>query len=169
MKKKLKLIQNDITTLDVDIIVNAANNRMLGGGGVDGAIHKAAGNQLFDECKSIGGCPTGEARLTKGYNLKAKWIIHTVGPIWRGGYKDEYKLLASCYSESLKIASELKCKTIAFPAISTGVYGFPKKQAAIIAISEAKKHLKKHSSPAIITFVCFDDESFSIYNDLLEG
>ena len=164
----IELIQADITQLDVDAIVNAANNSLRGGGGVDGAIHRAAGTQLLDACIKIGGCPTGEARITKGFNLKARFVIHTVGPIWHGGNNDEKSLLARCYSESLLLASENKCTSIAFPNISTGVYGFPKELATEIAIHEVRSFVLKNKSISKVFFCCFDSENFQIYKHLLE-
>lgn len=163
----IELIQGDITQLKVDAIVNAANESLLGGGGVDGAIHRAAGDKLLEECRKIGGCPTGEARITKGYNLAAKHIIHTVGPIWRGGYKDEIDKLRSAYLNSLKLATSNKIETIAFPNISTGVYDFPKKSAAEIAVNVAKDYISKNKLPKKVIFVCFDDENFAIYKEKL--
>lgn len=157
----------DITTLDVDVIVNAANNSLLGGGGVDGAIHKAAGQELLNECKDLNGCKTGEAKITKGYKLKAKYIIHTVGPVWKGGNYGEVKLLALAYSNSLKLALEHKLCTVAFPNISTGVYGFPKKEAARIAIREASEFLKDNPEMKVIIFSIFDEENLQIYKKLL--
>lgn len=164
---KIEVIQGDITKLKVDAIVNAANERLLGGGGVDGAIHRAAGNELLEECRKIGGCPTGEARITKGYNLPAKYVIHTVGPIWRGGYANEIDLLRSAYLCSLKLATDNKVESIAFPNISTGVYGFPKTSAAEIAINVVKNYLDKNKFPKKVYFVCFDDENFEIYQKRL--
>lgn len=164
----IELIQEDITQLNVDAIVNAANNSLRGGGGVDGAIHRAAGPQLLDACIKIGGCSTGEARITKGYKLKASFVIHTVGPIWHGGTYDENRLLASCYSESLLLASENKCTSIAFPNISTGVYGFPKELAAETAIHEVRSFVLKNKSINKVLFCCFDSENFQIYKRLLE-
>jgi O-acetyl-ADP-ribose deacetylase (regulator of RNase III) len=163
----IEVIKGDITHLDVDIIVNAANRTLLGGGGVDGAIHKAAGPGLLDECIKLNGCETGDAKLTKGYNLKAKYIIHTVGPVWRDGISDEHRLLASCYQKSLALAAEKKAKSIAFPGISTGVYGFPKDQAAMIAVTETRRFLKKNSLPEKVVFVAFDNVSLHLYQQLL--
>jgi O-acetyl-ADP-ribose deacetylase (regulator of RNase III) len=167
-QKRVELIRGDITALDVDAIVNAANASLLGGGGVDGAIHRAAGPDLLSECEQLKGCDTGEAKITNGYNLKARYIIHTVGPVWYGGYRDEHSLLASCYQSSLKIAKEKKIKTIAFPGISTGVYGFPKDLAALIAVNETKRFLTKNSNPQKVIFVAFDDESYETYRNLLD-
>jgi O-acetyl-ADP-ribose deacetylase len=166
-KKRIELLKGDITTLNVDAIVNAANNSLLGGGGVDGAIHRAAGPGLLDECKGLNGCQTGQSKITRGYNLKAGHIIHTVGPVWYGGYKDETELLASSYQSSLKLAKENKFKTIAFPGISTGVYGFPKDLAAIIAINETKRFINKNPYPEKVIFVAYDDEGYEIYKKLL--
>lgn len=163
----IELIQGDITQLDVDAIVNAANESLLGGGGVDGAIHRAAGPLLLEECKQIGGCPTGEARITKGYNLKARYVIHTVGPVWRGGHHHETELLRSAYTNSLKLAAQHKLASIAFPNISTGVYRFPKQTAAQIAIRAVKDFCQKNSFPVRVIFVCFDEENFAIYSQLL--
>jgi len=164
---RITLLKGDITKLDVDAIVNAANESLLGGGGVDGAIHRAAGPQLLEECKTLGGCPTGQARITKGYNLSAKFVIHTVGPVWRGGKNNEGKLLADCYRNSLRLASENNIKTIAFPCISTGVYCFPKEKAAQIAVEEVNNFLKNNNVVENVSFVCFDEESFTIYKKLL--
>ena len=164
---KIELLQGDITTLKVDTIVNAANNSLLGGGGVDGAIHRAAGKGLLEECKTLNGCDTGYAKLTSGYNLLAKFIIHTVGPVWHGGTRNEDALLENCYSESIRIADELKLKTIAFPNISTGIYGFPKNRAAEIAIYAVKKALKITNNIEKVIFVTFDDENYRIYKELL--
>lgn len=167
-QSKVELIRGDITSLDVEAIVNAANTTLLGGGGVDGAIHRAAGTELREECEKLNGCLTGEAKITNGYNLKARYVIHTVGPVWYGGCHDEHELLASCYQSSLRIAKKKKIRTIAFPGISTGVYGFPKDQAAIIAVNETKRFLTKHSNPHKVIFVAFDDESYETYRKLLE-
>jgi len=160
---RINIQQGDITKLDVDAIVNAANEHLDGGNGVDGAIHAAAGPQLLEECLALGGCPTGEARLTKGYNLKAKHIIHTVGPVWHDGTEDEPQLLENCYRNSLQLACDNNIRTIAFPAISTGAYGFPPNQAASIAIKTTTDFLKKHDLPEQVTFVCFDEQSMSYY------
>lgn len=167
-QKKIVVIKGDITTVETEAVVNAANGTLLGGGGVDGAIHKAAGPELRAECEKLNGCNTGEAKITKGYNLKAKYIIHTVGPIWYGGYRDEHSLLASCYQATLKIASEKKIRTMAFPGISTGIYGFPKDLAALIAVNETKRFMMKHSYPQQVTFVTFDDENYENYRKLLD-
>lgn len=167
--ERIEIVQGDITKMQVDAIVNAAKNSLLGGGGVDGAIHRAAGPQLLEECKGIGGCPTGEARLTKGYNLPAKFVIHTVGPVWNGGNYNEDSLLESCYLNSLKLAWENQCLTVAFPNISTGIYGFPKDRAAAIAIKAVMEFLSKNDTPEKVVFVTFDDENFQIYQDILMG
>ena len=167
MSKRIELIKGDITTLEVDAIVNAANPSMLGGGGVDGAIHRAAGPELLEECLKIDGCDTGDAKLTSGYLLKAKYIIHTVGPVWKGGTGNESELLSSCYNRSLELARQNKIKSIAFPGISTGLYGFPKELAAMIAVSETTRFLKKHDLPSKVIFVAFDNENLRIYQKLL--
>lgn len=167
MDKRLEIIKGDITKLNVDAIVNAANTTLLGGGGVDGAIHGAAGPELLVECKAIGGCPTGEARLTKGYNLSAKFVIHTVGPIWRGGKNNEEKLLRNCYWNCLVLASENNISVIAFPSISTGVYYFPKELAAKIAITTVRKFLKKNNILKNVSFCCFNEENYFIYQSIL--
>jgi O-acetyl-ADP-ribose deacetylase (regulator of RNase III) len=163
----IEIIQSDITKLDVDVIVNAANSSLMGGGGVDGAIHRAAGPQLLAECITLGGCPTGDAKITKGYNLKARFIIHTVGPIWRGGNANESELLAGCYRNSLSLAAENNCTSIAFPNISTGVYGFPKELAAYIAIREVRLFLDANKLVSRVFYCCFDSENYSIYRRLL--
>jgi O-acetyl-ADP-ribose deacetylase (regulator of RNase III) len=160
--------QGDITKQNVDAIVNAANTSLLGGGGVDGAIHRAAGPELLAETRKIGGCPTGEARASKGYRLPAKWVIHTVGPVWAGGRKNEETLLANCYKNSLKTAIEKGVKTIAFPSISTGAYGFPLDRATEIAMKETKQFLEKHPGIEKIVFVCFGDKAFKTYQDVFE-
>jgi O-acetyl-ADP-ribose deacetylase (regulator of RNase III) len=167
-KSRIELLKGDITTVDAEAVVNAANNTLLGGGGVDGAIHRAAGHGLLQECKTLNGCPTGEAKITGGYNLKARRIIHTVGPVWHGGYNSEPELLASCYRTSLELAKRNKLKTIAFPAISTGVYRFPKEKAASVAINETIRFLKHNEIPEKVIFVLFDDENFELYRKLIE-
>jgi O-acetyl-ADP-ribose deacetylase len=166
-KNRLELIRGDITSLDVDAIVNAANTSLLGGGGVDGAIHSAAGPDLLTECKTLNGCETGQAKITKGYLLKAKYVIHTVGPVWQGGTADENILLASCYQNCLSIAKEKKLKTLAFPGISTGIYGYPINLAALIAVTETRRFLKKNSFPEKVIFVAFGEESYETYRKLL--
>lgn len=165
-RNKILVIKGDITNLEVDAIVNAANKTLLGGGGVDGAIHSAAGPELLDECKTLGGCETGEAKITKGYNLPAKYVIHTVGPVWHGGGKHEAELLKNCYINSLKLAEEKGIKSIAFPNISTGVYGYPKEEAARIAIDSVRNYIK-YSTIEKVIFVCFNDENFNLYSNLL--
>ncbi len=171
MTKRIEILKGDITRQKVDVIVNAANNSLLGGGGVDGAIHRAAGIELLNECKTLNGCETGEAKMTKGYNLPAAYVIHTVGPVWRGGNFNEYKLLASCYKSCLRIAAENKFKTIAFPSISTGAYRFPIEKASGIALKEIIRFLEDRSSIEKVKIVCFDDNSLSVYkqkfNELL--
>jgi len=164
--RKISLIMADITTLKVDAIVNAANNLLLGGGGVDGAIHRAAGPQLLEECRRIGGCPTGEARITRGYRLAVRWIIHTVGPIWRGGNYGEDDLLAGCYRNSFALAEQHDIKSIAFPAISAGVYGFPMERACRIALGEMSAFLDKSGGIDVIA-VCFSDKAYQCYQDTL--
>jgi O-acetyl-ADP-ribose deacetylase len=154
---RISIVREDITTLAVDAIVNAANSSLLGGGGVDGAIHDAAGPELLEECRTLGGCPPGQAKITKGYRLKAKYVVHTVGPVWWGGDHNEDEVLASCYSNSLSLALEQGLKTIAFPAISTGAYGFPEDRAARIAAREVKRFLDDHDLPERVILVCFSD------------
>ncbi|MCO5255646.1 MAG: O-acetyl-ADP-ribose deacetylase [Lentimicrobium sp.] len=165
--KAISLITGDITALQVDAIVNAANNSLLGGGGVDGAIHRAAGPKLLDACRAIGGCPTGEARITPGFNLPARCVIHTVGPVWRGGNHNEEALLHACYTQSLKLGLENQCFTIAFPNISTGIYGFPRQRAAEIAIGAVQDFISTNPARIKVIFVCFDNENFRIYRQLL--
>jgi O-acetyl-ADP-ribose deacetylase len=164
---KLSLVMADITTLDVDAIVNAANNSLLGGGGVDGAIHRAAGEGLLDECRRIGGCPTGEARITGGYALAAKWIIHTVGPVWRGGGYGEDDLLASCYKSCLALADSYEVKSIAFPAISAGVYGFPIERACRIALREMRAFLEERGDGVDVIAVSYSHQAQCCYEDAL--
>lgn len=168
-KEKIKIIKGDITELEVDAIVNAANTSLLGGSGVDGAIHRAAGPALLEECKELLGCATGHAKITKGHQLPAKYIIHTVGPVWRGGAKGETKLLASCYNASFKLAIEHKVNTIAFPAVSCGVYGYPISQAAMIALTETIHFLETHPSLEAVYFVCFDDAIYEAYEQALDS
>ncbi|MCD4792198.1 MAG: O-acetyl-ADP-ribose deacetylase [Bacteroidales bacterium] len=165
---KIELYRGDITILEVDAIVNAANNSLLGGGGVDGAVHRAAGIELLNECKTLNGCETGDAKITKGYNLPAKYVIHTVGPVWSGGKRNDSELLESCYRRSLEIAVENNLKSIAFPNISTGVYHFPKDKAAETAINTVKEFLKIHSSIEKVIFTVFDEENFAIYEEKLK-
>lgn len=165
--ERIELYHGDITRLEVDAIVNAANSTLLGGGGVDGAIHRAAGPELLVACRALGGCPTGEARLTSGYRLPARWVIHTVGPVWHGGHGREAELLASAYRSSLEIARDHQMKSIAFPNISTGVYGFPKNQAALVAIRTVRKFLTENQWPEKVIFVLFDQENLGIYQETL--
>ena len=165
MKERVEIVQGDITKQAVDAIVNAANTSLLGGGGVDGAIHRAAGPELLEETRKIGGCPTGEARVSRGYRLPAKWVIHTVGPVWAGGHKNEDSLLASCYKHSFEAAVEKGVKTIAFPSISTGAYGFPLARATEIALKETKQFLESDKSIEKVVFVCFGDKVSKSYQD----
>lgn len=170
--KRIQLVKGDITSLDVDVIVNAANNSLMGGSGVDGAIHRAGGPQILEECMAIrkrqGGCPTGEAVITTGGSLKAKFVIHTVGPVWSGNdAEEEEKLLGNAYRNSLSLAVSNQVKSIAFPNISTGIYRFPKKRAAEIAIHEVKEFLSKDDTLEQVIFCCFDQENFDLYLELL--
>jgi O-acetyl-ADP-ribose deacetylase (regulator of RNase III) len=169
MKSKIELYKGDITKIKVDAIVNAANSSLLGGGGVDGAIHRAAGPELYEYNKKLGGCPTGEAKISPGFNLPAKHVISTVGPVWNGGNRNEDNLLANCYRNSLKVAVENDIKTIAFPSISTGVYRYPIERASGIAVKEVKDFLTKDSSIEKVIFVCFDDRTYNVYNSILEN
>lgn len=165
--RRIHIVLGDITKLEVDAIVNAANNTLLGGGGVDGAIHRAAGPELLEECRKLNGCETGKAKITKGYKLPAKYVIHTVGPIWRGGNANEDELLASCYRNPLQLAVENNIKTIAFPSISTGAYRFPVKRAAQIAVDEIKAFLKNNESIEKVFMVCFDKKTMEAYSEAL--
>jgi len=164
---KLELALGDITKERVDAIVNAANASLLGGGGVDGAIHRVAGPELLEECRKIGGCPTGEARITRGHNLPAKFVIHTVGPIWRGGTRDEDALLRKCYSNSLRLAAQYDVRSIAFPSISTGAYGFPIGGAAQIALDTVRKSIAAPTTLERVVFVCFSKSDYAVYEHKL--
>lgn len=170
VKGRIEIIQGDITKLEVDAIVNAANNSLLGGGGVDGAIHRAGGKAILEECLKIrekqGGCPTGEAVITTGGNLPAKYVIHTVGPVWQGGNQGEEQLLRNAYRNSLRLAVEHNLKTVAFPNISTGVYGYPKREAARVALDEVTKFLAGDSQLDKVIFVCFNEDNFEIYRKI---
>jgi len=168
MKARIELVDADITELQVDAIVNAANNSLLGGGGVDGAIHRAAGPELLDECRKLNGCATGDAKITKGYKLPARHVIHTVGPVWRGGSSWEEELLANCYRKCFELAEKFDFKSIAFPAISTGVYGFPKEKAAQIAVRETRKALAANEEIKRVLFVCFNAETKYAYEEALQ-
>lgn len=165
--ERIELILGDITNLKVDAIVNAANRTLLGGGGVDGAIHRAAGKELLDECRKLGGCNTGMAKITGGYKLSARFVIHTVGPVWQGGNKNEDKLLEDCYRNSLSVAVKNGIKSIAFPAISTGIYSFPIERATKIAVRSVKKFLAENESIEKVIFVCFSDDDYRIYHSIL--
>ncbi len=167
MSRRIEVLQGDITLRKVDAIVNAANSSLLGGGGVDGAIHRAAGPRLLEECRTLGGCPTGSARITAGYNLPAAHVIHTVGPVWRGGDAGEGELLASCYRKSLELAREHRLKSVAFPSISTGAYRFPVDRAARIAVREIAAFLSEHDLPERVQIVCFDAATRDCYSRAL--
>jgi O-acetyl-ADP-ribose deacetylase (regulator of RNase III) len=160
---RIEIVQGDITKQDVDAIVNAANTSLLGGGGVDGAIHQAAGPQLLDECRTLGGCATGQAKITAGYRLPARYVIHTVGPVWRGGGAGEADLLASCYRSSLELAEKHECKTVAFPAISCGVYSYPLAEAARVSLATVRDYLFAHSTPALVRWVMFDPSAYEAW------
>jgi len=166
---RIKIVRGDITRQEVDAIVNAANTTLLGGGGVDGAIHRGAGPGLLDECRKLNGCATGEAKITRGYHLPAKWVIHTVGPVWRGGAHREDELLARCYRNSLSLAQQHAARTVAFPSISTGAYGFPLDRASTIALREISGFLQTNSIPENVVVVCFDPDTFGHYIRALEG
>jgi O-acetyl-ADP-ribose deacetylase (regulator of RNase III) len=168
MKDRFFVIKGDITKQQVDAIVNAANNSLLGGGGVDGAIHRAAGPELLEECRGLNGCKTGEAKITRGYRLPARWVIHTVGPVWRGGNNNEDQLLAACYRNSLALAVSYEIKTIAFPSISTGVYRFPLDRAARIAVIEIDSFLKSNDTIEKVFMVAFDDNTYKHYREVQE-
>jgi O-acetyl-ADP-ribose deacetylase (regulator of RNase III) len=164
---KIEILQGDITKLDADAIVNAANTTLLGGGGVDGAIHRAAGLELLAECRTLGGCETGQAKITRGYDLSARFVIHTVGPIWRGGKHDEARTLANCYRNSLQLAVENEIKTLAFPAISCGVYGYPIKEAAQIAFNATREFLAVSDNPQKVIFVVWGEDVYDAYLQIL--
>jgi len=168
-RARIVVVTGDITALRVDAIVNAANESLLGGGGVDGAIHRAAGAKLLEECRTIGGCPAGEARMTGGYELAARWVIHTVGPVWRGGRAGEPRVLGACYTESLRLAARNQVETLAFPAISTGAYGYPLADAAKVAVRSVATWLVANDLPREVTFCCFREGDAGVYRRLLEG
>jgi O-acetyl-ADP-ribose deacetylase len=168
MTQKILIMQGDITQLEVDAIVNAANQQLMPGGGVCGAIHSAAGAGLWEECRQLKGCKTGEAKITQGYNLPAKWVIHTVGPVWEGGNDNEDELLGSCYRRSLALAEKHQIKAIAFPAISTGVYGFPMTRASKIAVTTVNKYLQNHNSLEQVIFVCFGQSAYDCYSKAMQ-
>lgn len=165
----IELIRGDITAVETDAIVNAANKSLLGGGGVDGAIHRAAGPELLEECRTLNGCEVGQAKITGGYKLKARFVIHTVGPVWRGGANSEAALLARCYRSALLLCREYHISSIAFPSISTGVYGYPIQQAAVIAIREIKDFLVKNNFPSKVIIVTFSPYDYEIYRKLIEN
>ena len=168
-RARIRIVTGDITALRLDAIVNAANESLLGGGGVDGAIHRAAGPKLLEECRTIGGCPAGEARMTGGYELAARWVIHTVGPVWRGGRAGEPRVLGACYTESLRLAARNQVETLAFPSISTGAYGYPFADAAKVAVRSVAAWLVANELPRAVTFCCFREDDAGVYHGLLEG
>ena len=168
MSERMRVVEGDITLLEVDAIVNAANRSLLGGGGVDGALHRAAGPELLKECRELGGCEIGEAKLTRGYRLPARWVIQAVGPVWRGGQQREPELLAACYRNSLALAEEQGLSSVAFPAISCGVYGYPVEKAARIAVRETGEFLASHPVPREVLFVCFDSATAREYRHALQ-
>jgi O-acetyl-ADP-ribose deacetylase (regulator of RNase III) len=163
----IEVLHGDITSLDVDAIVNAANATLLGGGGVDGAIHRAAGPELLAECRTLGGCATGDAKITRGYRLTARHVIHAVGPVWQGGTAGEAELLASCYRRALELAAAHGLASLAFPAISTGIYGFPKRAAATVAVATVRRELARHTGIGRVVFCCFDEATREIYEELI--
>ena len=168
MDRRIELQKGDIAKLEVDAIVNAANSSLMGGGGVDGAIHRAAGPGLLDECRTLNGCPTGEARITGAYKLPARFVIHTVGPVYGRRPGEDALLLGNCYLNSLQLAVDNDCKSIAFPNISTGVYGYPKREATRVAIDTVSKFLSENNSLEKVIFICFDDENYSLYEEILK-
>lgn len=168
MRSRIEVVEGDITTLPVDAIVNAANQSLLGGGGVDGAIHRAAGRELVAETSTFGGCPTGEARISGAYKLPARYVIHAVGPRWRGGNHGEAELLASAYRNSLRLAAAHDCRTVAFPAISTGIYGYPLEAATRIAADEVRTFLEQHTMPEKVVFVCYSARAAAVYRQVLD-
>ena len=166
---RIEIVRGDITTQKVDAIVNAANETLLGGGGVDGAIHRGAGPELLEECRTLGGCPTGQAKITRGYQLPAKYVIHTVGPVWRGGNAGEDELLASCYRSSLNLARGRGCRTVAFPAISCGVYGYPLDQAAEVSLTTVREDVQQHGRPRLVRWVMFDQAAYQAWVDAYDS
>lgn len=169
MTAQLRAIKADITTLQVDVIVNAANSKLLGGGGVDGAIHRAAGPELLEACRALGGCSAGNAKLTKGFLLPAKNVVHAVGPVWQGGKQNEPQLLSSCYRRALELATLVGAKSVAFPCISTGIYRYPFKQAARIAVSQVRAYVAIDDEFEEVVFCCFSDEDLAVYEALLQS